>query len=151
MDLRATRPDDRTEPRTGTASGGTATLLAPARPRTEGQVAGGNAVDRPSVEAWDAPEAEPQGPAPAVAPRGNLAIWLVLAGIVACVLVGELVSARAGVLGVSGTLAACAVVRAVAGTPGPVGLVIRGRVLDVVMFAGLSGAILVLGLTAPGL
>ncbi|MCF4122646.1 DUF3017 domain-containing protein [Antribacter sp. KLBMP9083] len=150
MDLRATRTDDRTEP----ATGGTATLLAPDRPHVGEARAGepGGQRDQRDEEGWasqdDAGAAQSSTPAPA--PRSNLAIWLVLAGVVASVLLGVLVGSRAGVLGVSATLAACGVARAVVSGPGPVGIVIRGRVLDVVMFASLATAIFVLGVSAPG-
>lgn len=151
VDLRATRTDERTEP----ATGGTDTLLAPDWPHVGEARAGapGGQRDQQDEEGWAsqyAPGAAPSS-TPAPVPRSNLAIWLVLAAVAASVLLGVLVDSRAGVLGVSVTLAACGVARAVVSGPGPVGIVIRGRVLDVVMFAGLAAAIFVLGVSAPGL
>jgi hypothetical protein len=150
VDLRATRTDDRTEP----ATGGTATLLAPDWPHVGEAPSGepGGQPDQRGEEGWASLDgaAAAQSGAQALAPRSNLAIWLVLMGVVVSVLLGILVGSRAGVLGVSATLAVCGVARAVVSGPGPVGIVIRGRVLDVVMFAGLATAIFVLGVSAPG-
>lgn len=81
--------------------------------------------------------------------RSNLAIWLVLAGVALSVLVGMAAGARAGVIGISVVLAACAIFRACLDSP--VGLVIRTRTVDIVLYGTTAVLIGILAVATPSI
>lgn len=85
------------------------------------------------------------------APQSNLAMWLVFAGVLLAVAVTLLVSARVGVLVLVGILVVGAGVRALLPGPGPVGLTIRTRWTDVIMYLALAGAMGTLAIIAPNI
>ncbi|MHA7132296.1 DUF3017 domain-containing protein [Oerskovia turbata] len=85
----------------------------------------------------------------APAPQSNLAMWLVFAGVLLAVAVTLLVGARAGILVLVGILVVGAGVRAFLPGPGPVGLTVRTRWTDVVMYLVMAGAMGALALTVP--
>ncbi|GGM13496.1 hypothetical protein GCM10010102_06350 [Promicromonospora citrea] len=71
--------------------------------------------------------------------RSTLAIWLVLAGVAVSVLLGLVAGARAGAIGIGVVLVVCAIFRAVLDSP--VGLVIRTRTIDIVLY-GATGVLI---------
>ncbi|GED09007.1 DUF3017 domain-containing protein [Cellulosimicrobium cellulans] len=91
--------------------------------------------EEPSAGAPD-DEARPPVPEPpaSLAPSRQPAMWLVLAGVAVSTLVAVLVGARAGCLTLAGLLAVAGVCRAAIPGPGPVGITVRSRGLDVFFF-----------------
>ncbi|MBD7950323.1 DUF3017 domain-containing protein [Oerskovia sp. Sa4CUA1] len=85
------------------------------------------------------------------APQSNLAMWLVFAGVLLAVAVTLVVGARAGVLVLVGILVVGAGVRAFLPGPGPVGLTVRTRWTDVIMYLALAGAMGTLAVTVPNI
>ncbi|GAA4722051.1 DUF3017 domain-containing protein [Promicromonospora umidemergens] len=81
--------------------------------------------------------------------RSNLAIWLVLVGVVISVLLGMTVGARAGAIGIGVVLVVCAIFRAVLDRP--VGLVIRTRTVDIVLYGATAVMIGVLAVATPSI
>lgn len=81
--------------------------------------------------------------------RGSLAIWLVLAGVVLSVLLGLVAGARAGAIGIGVVLVVCAIFRAVLDSP--VGLVIRTRTVDIVLYGATAVLIGVLAVATPSI
>ncbi|WP_369371135.1 DUF3017 domain-containing protein [Promicromonospora sp. Populi] len=81
--------------------------------------------------------------------RSNLAIWLVLGGVVLSVLLGMVAGARAGAIGISVVLAACAIFRACLDSP--VGLVIRTRTVDIVLYGATAVLIGILAVATPSI
>lgn len=71
--------------------------------------------------------------------RSNLAIWLVLLGLGISLVLGIAAGARAGAIGISVVLVVCAIFRAVLDRP--VGLVIRTRTVDIVLY-GLTAVLI---------
>jgi len=61
-------------------------------------------------------------------------MWLVLAGVAVSTLVAVLVGARAGCFTLAALLAVAGVCRAAVPGPGPVGITVRSRGLDVFFF-----------------
>lgn len=89
--------------------------------------------------------AAPGRPVPPRAP----AMWLVMAGIGVSTLLAVLVGARVASLALAGVLVAAGVARLALPGPGPVGITIRSRGLDVFFFWSAGTAIAVLALTVP--
>jgi hypothetical protein len=85
------------------------------------------------------------------APQSNLAMWLVAAGVLVAVAVTLLAGARAGTLVLVGLLIVAAGVRAFLPGPGPVGLTVRTRWTDVVMYLVMAGSMGSLALTVPNI
>jgi hypothetical protein len=81
--------------------------------------------------------------------RSNLAIWLVLGGVGLSVLLGMAAGARAGAIGIGVVLVICAIFRAVLDSP--VGLVIRTRTVDIVLYGATAVLIGVLAVAAPSI
>ncbi|MFD2026396.1 DUF3017 domain-containing protein [Promicromonospora aerolata] len=81
--------------------------------------------------------------------RGNLAIWLVLVGVALSVLLGMTAGARAGAIGIGVVLVVCAIFRAV--LDNPVGLVIRTRTVDIVLYGATAVLIGVLAVATPSI
>ena len=81
--------------------------------------------------------------------RSNLAIWLVLGGVAISVLLGMTVGARAGAIGIGVVLAVCAIFRACLDSP--VGLVIRTRTVDIVLYGATAVLIGILAVATPSI
>jgi hypothetical protein len=81
--------------------------------------------------------------------RSNLAIWLVLLGVALSVLLGMTAGARAGAIGIGVVLVVCAIFRAVLDSP--VGLVIRTRTVDIVLYGATAVLIGVLAVATPSI
>ncbi|MFF2268919.1 DUF3017 domain-containing protein [Cellulosimicrobium cellulans] len=119
-----------------TADGGTRhrppPTLVPAWHHVEDEPADGE----PSAGARPDGEARPPVPEPpaSLAPSRQPAMWLVLAGVAVSTLVAVLVGARAGCFTLAGLLAVAGVCRAAIPGPGPVGITVRSRGLDVFFF-----------------
>ena len=96
------------------------------------------------------------GPVPTVpltpaslAPWRQPAMWLVVAGVALSTLVTLLVGARAGFLTLAGVLVVAGLSRAVLPGPGPVGITVRSRGLDVFFFLAPAVVIVFLTLSVP--
>ncbi|MFF2622709.1 DUF3017 domain-containing protein [Oerskovia jenensis] len=129
----------------GTAAGqtGSPEPLAPVAPpagipRVAGGDGGAEPLDRPATVVVPAPQS-------------NLAMWLVFAGVLLALVVTLVVGARAGVLVLVGILVVGAGVRAFLPGPGPVGLTVRTRWTDVIMYLVMAGAMGVLAVTVPNI
>jgi hypothetical protein len=81
--------------------------------------------------------------------RSNLAIWLVLGGVGLAVLLGMAAGARAGAIGIGVVLVVCAIFRAVLDSP--VGLVIRTRTVDIMLYGATAVLIGVLAVATPSI
>lgn len=81
--------------------------------------------------------------------RSNLAIWLVLVGVGVSLLLGLAAGARAGAIGLSVVLVVCAIFRAVLDRP--VGLVIRTRTVDIVLYGSTAVLIGILAVVTPSI
>lgn len=81
--------------------------------------------------------------------RNARAVWWLLAGVMLSLLLGLLIGGRAGTLGIAATLAIAGTFRAVLPGPGPAGLAIRTRSIDVIMYMGTAVMIGVLAVVAP--
>lgn len=81
--------------------------------------------------------------------RSNLAIWLVLGGVGLSVLLGMAAGARAGAIGIGVVLVVCAIFRAVLDSP--VGLVIRTRTVDIMLYGATAVLIGVLAVATPSI
>jgi len=122
--------------RTGQAGPATATALASQTTSQE--------LDRSEPLSGDAPDMNlPE------LHRSNLAIWLVLGGVVISVLLGMIAGARAGAIGIGVVLVVCAIFRAV--LDNPVGLVIRTRTVDVVLYGATAVVIGALAVATPSI
>lgn len=87
-------------------------------------------------------------PTPTTPPRRRIAMWLALSGVVLAVVLAFVVGARAAALLLAAELLVCALVRAIAGTPGPYGIASRSKAFDV-SFLLLGAAVMaVLAITA---
>ncbi|RPF22739.1 DUF3017 domain-containing protein [Myceligenerans xiligouense] len=146
MDLSGT--SDGSESHSGQTGGGTATLVASdwRRPADE---AGWNDSALPSERAGHLPAEEDPLDAEHPSRRHTRAVWWLLAGVVLSLLLGLVVGGRAGSLGIAVTLAVAGTFRAVLRGPGPAGLAIRTRSLDVVMYMTVAVLIGVLAVVAP--
>lgn len=89
--------------------------------------------------------------APKVPVRRETAMWLVCAGVVLVVAVALVLGAREGGLALAVLLLAGSVARAVIPGPGPIGITVRSRGVDVAMFASLGLMIGILAQTAPNI
>jgi len=87
----------------------------------------------------------------APAPQSNLAMWLVFAGVLLAVAVTLLAGARAGVFVIVGILVVGAGVRAFLPGPGPVGLTVRTRWTDVIMYLTTATVMGALAVTVPNI
>jgi hypothetical protein len=122
--------------RTGQAGPATATALASQTTSQE--------LDRSEPLSGDAPDMTlPE------LQRSNLAIWLVLGGVAISVLLGMIAGARAGAIGIGVVLVVCAIFRAV--LDHPVGLVIRTRTVDVVLYGATAVVIGALAVATPSI
>ncbi|WP_460749435.1 DUF3017 domain-containing protein [Myceligenerans cantabricum] len=81
--------------------------------------------------------------------RRTRAVWWLLGGVALSLLLGLVVGGRAGSLGIAVTLAVAGTFRAVLRGPGPAGLAVRTRSLDVVMYMTTAVLIGVLAVVAP--
>ncbi len=81
--------------------------------------------------------------------RSNLAVWLVLGGVALSVLVGMFAGARAGAIGIGVVLVVCAIFRAVLDRP--VGLVIRTRTVDIILYGTTAVLIGILAVATPSI
>jgi len=81
--------------------------------------------------------------------RSSLAIWLVLGGVAISVLLGMAAGARAGAIGIGVVLVVCAIFRAVLDSP--VGLVIRTRTVDIMLYGATAVLIGVLAVATPSI
>ncbi|MDR7382417.1 DUF3017 domain-containing protein [Promicromonospora iranensis] len=147
---------DLSETRTASgAAGGATTLLEPVTAGTATLEHTGEArlttattttsqeLDRSETFSGEASDmtSEPQ--------RSNLAIWLVLLGVALSVLLGMTAGARAGAIGIGVVLVVCAIFRAVLDSP--VGLVIRTRTVDIVLYGATAVLIGVLAVATPSI
>ncbi|WP_158280951.1 DUF3017 domain-containing protein [Promicromonospora sp. AC04] len=137
------------------ASGGATTLLEPGSAGTAtlertGEASLTTAITTTSQELDRSEpvsgEASDMSPEPQ---RSNLAIWLVLAGVGISVLLGMAAGARAGAIGIGVVLVVCAIFRAV--LVSPVGLVIRTRTIDIVLYGATAVLIGVLAVATPSI
>jgi hypothetical protein len=81
--------------------------------------------------------------------RSNLAVWLVLGGVALSVLLGMIAGARAGAIGIGVVLVVCAIFRAVLDRP--VGLVIRTRTVDIILYGTTAVLIGILAVATPSI
>ena len=78
-------------------------------------------------------------------------MWLVCAGVLAVVAIALMLGAREGALALAVLLLTGRLARAVIPGPGPIGITIRSRGVDVAMFATLGLMIGILAQTAPNI
>ena len=71
----------------------------------------------------------------------NVSLWWTSSGIVVATLVALVVGTRAGAFVLAGVVLACAVVRAVLPSPGPVALSVRAKALDVAVLVLLGAGL----------
>lgn len=148
MDLSRTSVDSADHP--GGSRGGTDTLVAPEWRDPAGEARWDESA-APSDNAADAAPVPEEDPLDAEHPsrRGMRAVWWLCAGVGFSLLLGLLIGGRAGTLGIAATLAVAGTFRAVLRGPAPVGLAVRTRGLDVVMYMALAVMIGVLAVVAP--
>ncbi|MBE1874763.1 DUF3017 domain-containing protein [Myceligenerans pegani] len=146
MDLSRTSAGSESHP--GRTGGGTATLVAPDW-RQPADEAGWNDGTPSPERAGHQPAEEDPLDAEHPSRRKNRAVWWLLGGVVLSLLLGLVVGGRAGSLGIAVTLAVAGTFRAVLRGPGPVGLAIRTRSLDVMMYMSAAVMIGVLAVVAP--
>ena len=79
----------------------------------------------------------------------NVSLWWTSSGIVVATLVALVVGTRAGAFVLAGVVLACAVVRAVLPSPGPVALTVRAKALDVAVLVLLGAGLAVLAQLLP--
>ncbi|MGY4643297.1 DUF3017 domain-containing protein [Cellulomonas sp. URHB0016] len=79
----------------------------------------------------------------------NASLWWTSAGIVLAVVVAMLVGTRAGAFTLSAVTVACAAVRAVRPSPGPVALSVRSRPFDVLVLLTFAAGIAFLAQVLP--
>ncbi|MBL0884739.1 DUF3017 domain-containing protein [Myceligenerans indicum] len=146
MDL--SRTSAGSEPHQAEAGGGTTTLVAPDW-RQRADEAGWNDGTSSPERAGDRAAEEDPLDAEHPSRRNTRAVWWLLAGVLASLLLGLVIGGRAGSLGIAVTLAVAGTFRAVLRGPGPAGLAIRTRSLDVVMYMTAAVLIGVLAVVAP--
>jgi hypothetical protein len=117
----------------GTVAGGASPGASPAEPRPAQQVLDPRAIARASLEAGR-----------------NASLWWTSAGVVVAMLVALVVGTRAGAYTLAAVLAACAVVRGVLPHPGPVGISVRAKAIDLTVLGVLAVSIAVLAQLLPG-
>jgi hypothetical protein len=120
-------------PSGGPAAGGASPGASPAEPRPAQQVLDPRAIARASLEAGR-----------------NASLWWTSAGVVVAMLVALVVGTRAGAYTLAAVLAACAVVRGVLPHPGPVGISVRAKAIDLTVLGVLAVSIAVLAQLLPG-
>ncbi len=144
-------------PNASGASGGATTLLEPGSAGTATLERTGEAglatavasqttsqeLDRSEPASGEASDMSPE------LQRSNLAIWLVLGGVGISVLLGMAAGARAGAIGIGVVLVVCAIFRAVLDSP--VGLVIRTRTVDIVLYGATAVLIGALAVATPSI
>lgn len=146
---------DLSETPTALLSGGVTTLLAPGTAGTATLERTGEArlTTATTTTSQELDRSEPiSGEASDMTPephRSNLAIWLVLAGVALSVLLGMTAGARAGAIGIGVVLVVCAIFRAVLDSP--VGLVIRTRTVDIVLYGSTAVLIGILAVATPSI
>ena len=79
----------------------------------------------------------------------NVSLWWTSSGIVVATLVALVVGTRAGAFVLAAVVLACAVVRAVLPSPGPVALTVRAKALDVAVLVLLGAGLAVLAQLLP--
>jgi hypothetical protein len=137
------------------ASGGATTLLEPGSAGTATLERTGEAslTTATTTTSQELDRSEPaSGEASDMSPepqRSNLAIWLVLGGVGISVLLGMTAGARAGAIGIGVVLVVCAIFRAVLDSP--VGLVIRTRTVDIMLYGATAVLIGVLAVATPSI
>ncbi|MEU4361749.1 DUF3017 domain-containing protein [Promicromonospora sp. NPDC023987] len=137
------------------APGGATTLLEPgsAGTATLERTREARLTAAPTTTSQELDRSEPSsGEGPDMMPelqRSNLAIWLVLVGVVVSVVLGMTAGARAGAIGIGVVLVVCAIFRAVLDSP--VGLVIRTRTVDIVLYGATAVVIGVLAVVTPSI
>lgn len=138
------------------ASGGATTLLepVPAGTVTLERIGQAGLTTATTTTSQELDRSEPlSGEAPDMTPpelqRSNLAVWLVLAGVVLSVVLGMVAGARAGAIGIGVVLVVCAIFRAVLDSP--VGLVIRTRTVDIVLYGATAVLIGLLAVATPSI
>ena len=94
---------------------------------------------------------QPPRHAPKPTVRRETAMWLVCAGVLAVVAIALTLGAREGALALAVLLLTGSIARAVIPGPGPIGITIRSRGVDVAMFATLGLMIGILAQTAPNI
>ncbi|MCB7136658.1 DUF3017 domain-containing protein [Cellulosimicrobium marinum] len=131
----------------GSAATGSRPELVPHWHHVRDDEPAGTGADR--EDGTDTPPAPPT-PRASLAPVHQPAMWLVVAGVVLATVVTLLADARVGCLVLAAVLATAGVFRAVLPGPGPVGITVRSRGLDVFFFLAPAVVIAFLALTAPG-
>jgi hypothetical protein len=148
---------DLSETRTASgAPGGATTLLEPVSAGTttlertgEARLTTATTTTSQELDRSDPISGEASDMTPPEVHRSNLAIWLVLLGVAVSVLLGLTVGARAGAIGIGVVLVVCAIFRAV--LDDPVGLVIRTRTVDIVLYGATAVLIGVLAVATPSI
>ena len=79
----------------------------------------------------------------------NVSLWWTSTGIVVATVVALVAGTRAGAFVLAGVVLACAVVRAVLPSPGPVALAVRAKALDVAVLVLLGAGLAVLARILP--
>lgn len=79
----------------------------------------------------------------------NVSLWWTSSGIVVSTVVALVVGTRAGAFVLAGVMLACAVVRAVLPSPGPVAITVRAKALDVAVLVLLGAGLAVLAQILP--
>ncbi|BDZ41068.1 hypothetical protein GCM10025865_03670 [Paraoerskovia sediminicola] len=120
----------------GTMAVGWAPVRAPGGPA---------AGARPHVPAQGADDPTPSAPRSARAP----ALWLVLAGVATSTVLTVVVDSAVGIGMLAATLVAAGTARALLGDPGPEGITIRSRGVDIFLYVSAAAALLLLALIAP--
>ncbi|GHH72756.1 DUF3017 domain-containing protein [Promicromonospora soli] len=130
-------------------SAGTATLERTGEARLATAAAVTNQTTSQELDRSEPASGEASDMTPPELQRSNLAIWLVLAGVALSVVLGMAVGARAGAIGIGVVLVVCAIFRAVLDSP--VGLVIRTRTVDIMLYGATAVLIGVLAVATPSI
>ncbi|MBI9114157.1 DUF3017 domain-containing protein [Sanguibacter suaedae] len=109
-----------------------------------------NPTEGPATVVEQPPDGPPTGAASAPQ-RRSTAMWIVMVALLASLAVTFDVGARAGAMSISALLVAAAVTRGLVPGPGPIGITVRSRGVDVLMFVGLAAVIAALAQTAPNI
>ncbi|PFG33886.1 DUF3017 domain-containing protein [Sanguibacter antarcticus] len=121
----------------------------PEEPGVAPEDADGPVAWRPTGVGVDSAQSPRHAPKPVV--RRETAMWVVCVGVVGVVLVALVFGARESALALAALLVGGSVARAVIPGPGPIGITVRSRAVDVFMFAALGLMIAVLAQTAPNI
>ena len=118
------------------------------RPRARARAPTGAAPDRP-IPVEQAP-LDPRAIARASLDAGrNASLWWTSSGIVVATVVALAVGTRAGAFVLAAVALACAVVRAVLPSPGPVALAVRAKAIDVTVLCVLGVGLALLAQILP--